>query len=459
MLDISVKNEKLYETLLSLTKVVLDIVSRRYASELVVSTENVWEKQNDNSYIKRQIQKPLWFIVLHKANNEIVKTKEYKEAISALESDETISPQLNTLVGTCMGSHRIEVNNILFQPVYEFFTDQNIEKFSISIFNSIYSNIENSLYSDEIEYEKITPLCGYNSEILDFSLDENVSIVKLSEKEVVEILRLGINLGESMGSTDFIHRIHDYALKIKYSLKKTIGEKELDSSGFKENPNINGVKEKSIIDSLRIYKEGKLYPITTIRRSKSILSIGTSFSFETPVKHFMANKFVLTREESNEFKAFWDTRKQTKLPDKNFLSVGIRRFSQSNERSNIEDRIIDLMIAAESIFLSSGGSFQGELKYRLSHRAAMFLEDDTKKQKYVFEFMQKAYDVRSAIVHGSSPKLPKKIDETEYTLDEFCNDIEKYLRTSIKKAMTQVINAEDKTNIIDWKSVIFPETS
>ena len=139
MLDISVKNEKLYDALLSLTKVTLDIVSDRISTELVVTTENIWEKQNDNSYVKRQIQKPLWVIVLHKAEAEIKAKQEHIDLISILESDETISNQIDTLVGTCMGSFRIEANNIASWPVYEFLSDQGIIPFSISIFNKIYS--------------------------------------------------------------------------------------------------------------------------------------------------------------------------------------------------------------------------------------------------------------------------------------------------------------------------------
>ncbi len=426
MIDISVKNGKLYDALLTLTKVTLDIVSRRINNELVVSAENIWEKQSADTYIKRQTQKTLWVIVLHKASDEIKATKECINLFSVLESDKTISPQLNTLVGTCMGSHRIEAHNIASWPVYEFLTDQGIAQFNVSTFNSIYTKLESALYADEIEYENLTPLCGFSAEDPIISLDENISIVKLSEKEIIEILRLGINIGTSLGITDFVHGIHQYALKTTFRLKKIIGDREPDSNEFENNDYIKGTNEIAIVDALRIYKEGKLYPISTIRRSNNIFSIGTSFSFENPVKHFMNKKYKLTKDEAVEFQSFWNTQKETQLPEKNFLSVGIRRFSQSNERNNIEDRIIDLMIAAESIFLSSGGSFQGELKYRLSHRASMFIENDVEKQRYVFDFMQKAYDVRSSIVHGSTPKLPKKIDGSEYTLEEFCGDIEKY---------------------------------
>ena len=138
------------------------------------------------------------------------------------------------------------------------------------------------------------------------------------------------------------------------------------------------------------------------------------------------------------------------------MSVSVRRFSQSNERGNIEDRIIDLMISAEALFLSSGGSVQGELKYRLAHRAAMLIGESIGDHRYVFEFMQKAYDVRSSIVHGSTPKLPKKIDGEKDTLDEFCTDIEMYLRVSTKKVIQLVSSTDTKKKEIDWKSIVFP---
>lgn len=459
MHDISVNNEKLYDALLSLTKVILEIVTRRVQVGPTVTTESVWVKQNENSYVKQQIQRPLWVIVLHKANDEITKTQEFSDFINIVSIDKVISPQLDTLVGTCLGSYRLEATNIAFGPVYEFLKDEKVIEFNIPIFNSVYSKIESALYEDEIEYENITPLCGFTMENSEISLTENISIVKLSEKEILEFFRLGINLGVHMGDVDFIYDIHQYAIKISYKFPKVIGERNTSIKDIEQNKYFDNRIEQSVIDALRIYKAGKLYPISTVRRSRSILSAGISFSFETPVKRFMKNKYKLVKSEVEQFKELWKVKTIAPLQEKNFLSVGIRRFSQSNERDNVEDRIIDLMIAAEAIFLSSGGSFQGELKYRLSHRASMFIETDVGLRRYVFDFMQSAYEVRSSIVHGSTPKLPKRIDGTAYTLDEFCGDIEKYLRVSIIKAINQAATAKDKPNEIDWKSVIFPSVS
>ena len=137
--------------------------------------------------------------------------------------------------------------------------------------------------------------------------------------------------------------------------------------------------------------------------------------------------------------------------------MAIRRFSQSNERESIEDKIIDFLISAEALFLSSGGSFQGELKYRLSHRAAMFIEDEAENQREVFNFMQKAYNVRSDIVHGREPNLPNNEHGTPYSLREFCNEIENHLRFSLKKAIKIAESAKSSNNVIDWDLIIFPK--
>ncbi len=457
MPDINVKNKKLYDALLSLTKASLEIITRRTTADLPVTTESVWVKQDGGSYIKQPTPRPFWVIVLHKANTEIKETPEFLDFLSVVTTDEVISRQLNQLVGTCLGSFRFEADRIASWPVCEFLTDQKIIEFNIPTFNVIYSKIESTLYAGDIEYENITPLCGFTMEDSNISLAENMSIVKLSEEEILDCFRAGVKLGPSQGDCDFIHGIHSYALKISYKFPKVIGERDVSLKDIEENEYFSYKNERAIIDALRIYKEGKLYPISSIRKSRSLLSLGYYISAEIPVKPFMNDKYKLLKSETSEFKSFFEKKTKAALSEKNFLSVGIRRFSQSNERDNIEDRIIDLMIAAEAIFLSPDGD-RGELSYRLSHRAAMFIETDVNKQRYLFDFMRNAYDIRSKIVHGTKPKLPQKMDGSNYTLDEFCDDIEKKLRISIKKAitLTAAAKAKGKSNKIDWKSIIFP---
>lgn len=450
----NIQFQKLYDASVALTKVILEALKRQVESNLYIDTEAVWRKQDKSSYIKQNVNRPLWMIMLHKAEDEFKETKEYLDFIEAMKSDERISRHLDNLVGTNFGSHRMEARNFAIRPVYEFLTDESIQPFTKEKFDPFYSEMEKALISDEIEFENLTPLCGFRMEDTELVLNENTSIIKLSEKEIQEFFNLGIKLGISTGGGyDFIHGIHEYAISTRYKLHKKIGE-EKTATGAGDDYYLNNDIEQSVVDALRVFKKGKIYPITTIKRGRGYFTTGTSYAFEKHVRHFMENKYLLGKGEITDFQSFWNNKHEAKIPVKNYLSVAIRRFSQANERDSVEDELIDLMISAEALFLSSGGSFSGELKYRLSHRAAMYIEDDVKKQKYIFNFMQKAYDVRSSIVHGSDPKLPKKADDTQYeSMKEFCEDVEQYLRISIKKTIENTIHSKE----IDWNEIIFPD--
>jgi len=451
------KYPSLYKSLLVLTRRSLEILKKNIDKNLVITTETEWTKQENDTYIRQEVKRPLWGIVFHKSKDEIKASEEFAQFTEAIKAEKTISSQLNTLVGTCMGRSRFETDNIVYRPLSQFLTDTDIMAFDEQIFETEYLKIENGLFSTDIEFERITPLCGFSTDTPDLALGPNLSVVELSDSEITQLLKLGIKIGESFGPENFIHQIHKFAVKLTYSLPKIIGDEEIEGSIETHNPYIKGDFEQSVLNALRLYKEGQVYPITTISKSKSIFSRGVSYSHGTPARFFMINKFQLIKDEKDNFIEFWKVYHGLNIPEKHYLSVAIRRFSQANERTSVEDKIIDYLICAEALFLSSGGSFQGELKYRLSHRVAMFIENDTEKQREMFKFMQKAYDVRSAIVHGATPKLPKKEDGAQFTLEEFCQEIEGHLRFSLNKTIKIASTAETPNNILDWVKVIFPD--
>jgi len=453
----NMKNPSLYKSLLALTLRSLEILKKGIDKNLVITTETDWATQGNDTYIRQEVKRPLWGIVFHKSKDEIKASEEYAQFVEVIKADETISSQLNTLVGTCMERSRFEIDNIVYRPLSPFLTDTEILAFDEQIFEAEYLKIEKGLYQTDIEIERITPLCGFSTDTPDLALGPNLSIIELSAPETTQLLSLGIKIGESFGPENFIHYIHKFAIKLTYSLPKIIGDKEVKRSIESHNPYITGRLEQSVLNALRLYKEGQVYPIATITKSKSVFSSGTSYNHGTPVRSFMRNKFQLIENEKDNFLEFWKVYDGLNIPEKHYLSVAIRRFSQANERTNIEDKIIDYLISAEALFLSSGGSFQGELKYRLSHRAAMFIENETEKQRKMFKFMQRAYDVRSAIVHGAAPKLPKKEDGSQFTLEEFCQEIEGHLRFSINKTIKIASTAEAPNNILDWDKVVFPD--
>ena len=80
-------------------------------------------------------------------------------------------------------------------------------------------------------------------------------------------------------------------------------------------------------------------------------------------------------------------------------------------------------MAFEALFLLE----TSELSYRLSLRTATLLGNSPQKKKLIFNFMKDAYNLRSQIVHGKTPKIGRK----RVDLKVYVSELENYLRKSI----------------------------
>jgi len=71
--------------------------------------------------------------------------------------------------------------------------------------------------------------------------------------------------------------------------------------------------------------------------------------------------------------------------------LAARRLAYRRERHRIEDRLIDVLIAAEALYLSPDA--RTELSYRLALNAAMFcnVESISMDRNEVFEIMRNLY--------------------------------------------------------------------
>jgi hypothetical protein len=117
------------------------------------------------------------------------------------------------------------------------------------------------------------------------------------------------------------------------------------------------------------------------------------------------------------------------------LSIGLRRFNQSYERTILEDQLIDLTIALESTLLFK---LKEELTYRLAVRGIVLLADaeapwEPQKSRALLTTM---YDVRSLIVHNgqqlSDKEILNKIRKLEMQPQDFLQQCEQIVRDVLK---------------------------
>lgn len=135
------------------------------------------------------------------------------------------------------------------------------------------------------------------------------------------------------------------------------------------------------------------------------------------------------------------------------LQIPIDRWIKSKTSQTFEDKIIDLGIALESLYLS-GIDSKTELRFRFSLHAAWHLgEDDKEQRKVLIKEFGKIYDWRSKAVHTG--KLPNKTKRTPFTSEEaseFINKAQDLCRASILKIL-------EAGKFPDWNNLILGEES
>ncbi len=197
------------------------------------------------------------------------------------------------------------------------------------------------------------------------------------------------------------------------------------SIGFKEHDRDRDLWV-DLVTALRLYHRGRLVagPLISASFHNSQWSFGgtTIWTHVSELNFFEEKpKYVLHGSEVLEVNnLLQNIRNWRNTGILEIIDVALRRF-HSAYHGPIEDRIIDQMIAFESLFL---GDSQ-ELTYKLAQRAA-FLLGRRSSRETIFNNMKKAYKYRSRIVHGDNP--PSR-DE----LRGIISKTEDYLRQSIQR--------------------------
>ncbi len=137
-------------------------------------------------------------------------------------------------------------------------------------------------------------------------------------------------------------------------------------------------------------------------------------------------------------------------------------FDRYSESFHTADQLINLITALESLL--SGPGETSEIRFRLSHRASMYLYYINKlPPAETSQFMKKIYDQRSKIVHGSvgledPDKIKIKVNGEEIDLTSSIYTLREYTRLMLYDA---IVNHSDKNKnqFIDYIDLLWTQNS
>lgn len=269
----------------------------------------------------------------------------------------------------------------------------NYKKIDEGLFDKIYTDFEDFLYSKKIRIEESSRLYNFEFEGNEIKIDSGLSIKRAPIKkpdsdetpENINYLTL-----YTFASDFLLQRIHEEE-KIICSEKEKLG---------KQLPERTSDIFDSVITTFLILKSSDVYRSSNIDTKINIFKFqGTKFPKTTFNEKIMIGKeFKLYPSEINKLKNIFNIINSKK--DEHLKIASSRLFYGAN-RENLADKIIEYMVGFEALFLPKEIL---ELKFKLALRVAFTLESKSEKREETFEFLKKMYKLRGFIVHGEKYK-------------------------------------------------------
>jgi Apea-like HEPN len=278
------------------------------------------------------------------------------------------------------------------------------------------------------------PLLGFKSEVNLIALDSSHIIRKGTKKEL-EAISKRIDYSN--------HKAFEYLLVFSFSTK--------EDPTYPEEI-INHFKILSVF--FQIFKSGSIgipYCNRYVKKEEENTYSSIGFVSDPRVNYYDEKPYTISRQEIFLLKSMWGKYINLFTSKNNGFQTAVRRFYFSSQRFDIEDKVIDLMIAFEALFLTENV----ELSFKLSLRVARFLADEYDSSR-LYDIMRKAYSLRSKFVHGDGLKPAEEQNNLKnLEIKVLIKDLSEMLQLSIRKYVRDFskVSVSDFIKSIDDKII------
>jgi len=379
----------------------------------------------------------MWYLLIRNWK-KIEALPEYQKLIGWIDTNPDISQQFGKWIGYSHIRNQISKDDVFRRLLYDALIASDL-MINSEVIQKKYSELENFLLSKKLKVTIWTPLVGLEN---NFDVENGLQIQRLNEDESFKYnkkMHYFIRKKQSL-------IVHEFTLPKIISKDLYMSKKE-DQQLYQKTS-----LTQRLIEAMRIYKSGYFGTEESHLYSPFVHFLFTDHRLKrcglntAPPSDFENRTYRLNGDEITKFRTFWNDFKGIGHDKRtSFIHGAINRFMTSYERENFEDRIVDLFIALEILFKGKKGASD-----ILFHRISVFFEPNNKtKREKIYKFLEKAYEIRSDIVHGG--------DEYEFVLDgkkiyawDILNDLEEYVRSCIKRLVPLLVTTEfSKKEITD----------
>lgn len=375
-----------------LLKIATDIcvVANKIYSNQILINDKKWVINSEEPDTKTMINVPLYHHAILGTIYSLTNNLDYIKLIEYLENLDSVKAII-PIAGYDTKPKRLAeklIENAFISSEKQFNPEQLIK--------NLYK-LQEIISNEYHNFTLIGRLHGIKLEVDLIEIESNISLVRLDDDAINERQPLILN-----SMSDKFHII-DYSnsnveIKIISSHKITPhGESSYFDVANKAQSELR-LKLDNVVKAIKLYRYGnyEVYPVSC----HSKLRNGMTYSTIVP-KHIFENISLNNTDIDGLKKAFSIVK--TSIHQDGVLERSFSRFLIGMDESKPEERIVDFVIAWESLLLTvKKNPPQGETSYRFSINGAALLSaiDNSFDFIEMQRFMKGVYTIRSKIVHG-----------------------------------------------------------
>jgi len=365
------------------------------------------------------------------------------ELEAAFLSDSIFARHLDELVGTSASRFRWDIRSFVSFLLARYLEAGDPDAFNEILAAKLATGLVDDLRSDDVEVSLTRPLVGLRlGGSGPLELESNLQLRALDEAEEPDVAH-----GSWLPPTLSRHEPPkpSFALVTMQVVPKLFGEQKevVDDSLATARARL-----QVAIYALNLAGPGTFYSAALFHRSSSPFGgqrgeIG--FEQPQPFDHYQ-----LADEQRDLVKTVYAHLSHQQSGEWNVLLVALRRAATSTRRANAEDRLIDLVIAAEAMLLND----EAELRFKFGLRAAHLLGATPAERRTIFDLFDRAYVARNKVVHGTDKA---QIDAS--LIENLGEHVRRLLRIGADAAASGERNkkASGLKTEGEWKELLVPD--
>lgn len=368
------------------------------------------------------------------------KFAEMADVRQAYAADPVLRNRVDTMIGAAGTRQARNFAWLLVQHVIEpIVLATATYEFDDTVFDRFFEAFDRGLANDQVHMVEFLPLNGFDSNENVILLPEGLVLRRMTDRQMgaaIDQLAVPRMVGGSVNSVR-ISRFDQWALTITRTYPVVAGHGDQQAPTAPAFPTLDG-SARRVVTALRLVRGGSVvatrpmlaqcddeFPI--VPSYTAIHSAFDSADNERPT--------LLMTDALDQFRAVYTALGSPHVEADQSLQVAIRRLVLAGSRNTNSDRLIDLSISAEALFIKRANLPKGTKGDKIAAGAANLLatEPDLNANN-VEAFMKTLYQARNAEIHGDGqPYAPLHLvsGSPATSLREMVDDAERIMRRAV----------------------------